>query len=559
MSRSYYLRIEPRTTSSDLTAGIAARIYDPLWMLGRQWQLGELLGEDAGSAVNAKLDTEVAMLSMYRATRGGIDTPYDPLTLPLEALVEAGPVRQSKRWTLQLRIDTGREFLHALGDAKLDTYASELLDAYGFEAASAEERAADPAAARLLDVALGRIPDGRKLYREIGGALESGARLPAPIATARDADDLRKAAQAWLAWCKETVFESGTASAWCDDTLDYEFSVATSGNADAMRLDASEQRGGGLDWHSFDARPQPQPMDFKTLPTIDGLPTGVRFRGMPNARWWEFEDASVDFGSVDAGASDVARLALMEFALVYANDFFAIPLRLDVGSLCRITSLVVTDTFGMNQRIAAAAHGAQRQGDARWSMFTLSERDPAQRNGAGVADIFFLPPVAQQVLADRPVEEVLLLRDEMANLAWAVERRYEGARGVAQERHEEAQRNRAQPPPPAVDAQLRYSLGTEVPPYWFPLVPVNMAGALRLEPQRMANQPASVEPRGSFVRINGTPVFDAAVPREGRRLLRDYAQTRWSNGASLLWSRRRSGIGRGEGSSGLRFDVADRG
>jgi hypothetical protein len=559
MSRSYYLRVEPRTTASDLTAGIAARIYDPLWMLGRQWQLGELLGEDAGSAVNARLDAETALLSTYRPARDALDTSYDPGALPLDVLVEAGPVRNCKGWTLQLRIDTGREFLRALSDAGLDDYAAAFLDGYGFEAADAEQRAADPGAARLLEVALGRIPDGRELYRQIGGALDVGAALPEPpVATTADVDILREAARAWFAWCSETVFESGPASAWCDDTLDYEFSVATSVAGDATRLDAREQRGGGLDWHSFDARPQLRPADFRALPPIDGLPTGVRFRGMPNARWWEFEDASVDFGSVDAGASDVARLALMEFALVYANDFFAIPLRLDVGALCRITSLIVTDTFGMNQRIAAAAHGAGRQGDVRWSMFTLSERDPAARTAAGVADLFFLPPTAQQVLADRPVEEVLLLRDEMANLAWAVERRYEGARGVAQERHEEAQRNRVPVPPPDTGAQLRYLLGTEVPPYWFPLVPVNVSGALCLAPQRMTNQPASVMPRGTFVRVGGTPVIDCAVPREGRQLLRDFALTRWSNGTSLLWSRRRSGVGRGEGTSGLRFDVASR-
>ena len=34
--------------------------------------------------------------------------------------------------------------------------------------------------------------------------------------------------------------------------------------------------------------------------------------------------------SIDAGPSDVARMALLEFALVYGNDFFAMPLRLPV-------------------------------------------------------------------------------------------------------------------------------------------------------------------------------------------------------------------------------------
>ena len=36
---------------------------------------------------------------------------------------------------------------------------------------------------------------------------------------------------------------------------------------------------------------------------------------MPAARFWEFEDAQVDFGSVDAGPTDLARMLLVEFAL----------------------------------------------------------------------------------------------------------------------------------------------------------------------------------------------------------------------------------------------------
>ena len=76
---------------------------------------------------------------------------------------------------------------------------------------------------------------------------------------------------------------------------------------------------------------------------------------MPNARWWEFEDETMDLGAADAGPSDVARLALLEFGLVYGNDFFAIPLQLPIGTLTRITSLVVTDTFGMRLEIEPAA------------------------------------------------------------------------------------------------------------------------------------------------------------------------------------------------------------
>jgi len=52
---------------------------------------------------------------------------------------------------------------------------------------------------------------------------------------------------------------------------------------------------------------------------------------MPAARFWEFEDAQVYFGAIDAGPTDILRLLLVEFALSYGNDWFVIPVELDVS------------------------------------------------------------------------------------------------------------------------------------------------------------------------------------------------------------------------------------
>jgi hypothetical protein len=564
MSTNYFLRTEPRTTDSSLSEGIAARVYDPLWMLGRQWQVGELIGEDAGSPVNAALATQTATIGTYRPSAAAADTPYDPSALPLEAVVEAAPVRTAANWTLRLRMDTGRELLRVIEEAGFGRYVAGFVQAYPFAAAAAATRAADPSAARLLDLAVGRFPDGQPIYDDVVTARRDGTPLPLPPGVdPGDVGPLESAVGAWFDAAATTLLEPGPAGpAWNPDTLDYSFSVATSTDPHALRLDAPDHRGGALDWHAFDVRPETAPADFGPPSTLAGLPTGVRFRGMPNPRWWEFEDASVDFGSVDAGPSDGARLAMLEFGLVYGNDFFAIPLRLAVGSLCRVSSLVVADTFGMQLAIGPAAHGGGRQGDARWSMFTLSERAAPPSGGGpvtgtGVGDVFFLPPVAGQVIADRPVEEVVLLRDEMADMAWAVERKFEGARGIAEDRIEATMRNRAPAPPPTVNAELHYLLGTTVPTYWFPLVPERLAGDVRLALETMVGAPADARPRNTFIALGGDPIPDAAVPREGRRLLRDYVFGRWSNGLPIVWSRRRSLVGRGEGSSGLRFDVAE--
>ena len=47
------------------------------------------------------------------------------------------------------------------------------------------------------------------------------------------------------------------------------------------------------------------------------------------------------------------------------------------------------------------------------------------------------------------------------------------------------------------------------------------------------------------------------VPREGARVTRAYQLARWFDGGTYLWLGRRKTVGRGEGSSGLRFDVID--
>jgi hypothetical protein len=54
-------------------------------------------------------------------------------------------------------------------------------------------------------------------------------------------------------------------------------------------------------------------------------------------------------------------------------------------------------------------------------------------------------------------------------------------------------------------------------------------------------------------------LYEEEVPREGIRVTRKYECTRWFDGSTHLWIGRRKQIGRGEGSSGLRFDFVGNG
>ena len=113
------------------------------------------------------------------------------------------------------------------------------------------------------------------------------------------------------------------------------------------------------------------------------FPTGVHFPGMPASRYWEFEDARIDFGAVAAGAQQLAYLLLVEFGLVSGDDWFIVPVDIPVGTITRTRWLVVTDTFGL-RTLVPSAREADTPIDGTplpWDMFRLS---PDPRPVAGV-------------------------------------------------------------------------------------------------------------------------------------------------------------------------------
>jgi hypothetical protein len=65
-----FTRLEPQSVSGDPSPGLEARIHDPLWLLGRQWQLGEFHGEDVG--------TPIAVHVLSASSRLGAWQPGDP-------------------------------------------------------------------------------------------------------------------------------------------------------------------------------------------------------------------------------------------------------------------------------------------------------------------------------------------------------------------------------------------------------------------------------------------------------------------------------------------------
>jgi hypothetical protein len=166
---------------------------------------------------------------------------------------------------------------------------------------------------------------------------------------------------------------------------------------------------------------------------------------------------------------------------------------------------------------------------------------------------------------------VLFLRDEMANLAWGVERLTESPSERALNRFEAylEQKGRSEPekavPSSSASEPLRYRLSREIPDYWVPLMPVRKGQGLRLKRGRVLKadgSPEVIRARGRILESDPTralELYEEEVPREGVRVTRGYQYTRWFDGSTHLWIGRRKQVGSGEGSSGLRFDIVARG
>jgi hypothetical protein len=573
-----WTRLEPQVTDADLGATSNARLFDPLWQLTRQWQLGEFQGEDAGSPVQARVRASAAALSRCHLGPLSADVagqPYDPGRVPLEALVERRPMRATDEHDprlLTLAVDAGLQFLRMLElDPAGRAYRPAFLATYTMVAPPAGALAdADDAGVAFVQTMAGRAPDARRLAAAFRGLAPDGALDPALGVAPADAAVVRRLAAAWLAWYDGLFTEpAGPADdAWTPDRLEYAVSVAARLSAapeDALTFTATEFGGGRLDWASFDLDGEfgveVGGEDRVTALRGSTVPAPVTVRGAPAARFWELEDAVVAYGLVPAGPTDLAHLLMIEYASSYGNDWYLVPLELPVGSVTRMGSLVVTDTFGVRSLLRPIGDPALPA--PFFSMWQpAARRHPGDPAGAPVPNLFLLPPTIGRGVDGAPVEDVLFLRDEMANLAWAVERSVEGATGTPVNLADGAPAADDPAPPAEPGPAPRYLLATPVPGNWVPLLPVQLDDHGRVVTR--LKRGAVLQPDGTnrvrqgrsqvLAALAGSALYDEEVPREGAHLTRRRRMARWVDGSTWAWTAFRNEVGRGEGSAGLRFD-----
>ena len=599
-------RLETQPTSVGFQAGLAAPLADPLWLLARQWQFNEFEGEDAGTPLRLAFEVNGTKVDALRAGRDA-QAPWQPLAeggVPIETRVEAEPA-----WITHPRL-RGEAGQHALRMATAPVRAA-LLAAYPLQLPPPADPDADRAGQRGSSLLHRRTIDAIALAADLRPLLDAAGALtalPAALALAgADADAAKAMLAGWLRWLDALLYEGdGASSSWQRNRMEYAFSL----RAGDTELDADEYTDGHVDWDDFVARAAEPAVERveQSFAVASRHPAPVRYPGMPAERFWEFEDGDVNFAGAEAGVTDLLRLSVTEFALTFGNDWFLVPVRLPVGWLHRVTRFVITDSFG----ISASANPIANAAGSEWTMYSMTAEQ------GRIEHTLFLPDSLDGVQEGAVLEQTTLARDEMANLAWAIERTVQGVSGEPLDRtleaHALAFQQRIDFDAGGNTPQLVYRLQTPVPANWIPLLPVRdavlnpddplairlaRAGMKRFYPQaavefigtndpeyaaflaRLDAQPQFIDrqlldqallaytfhPRGWMLRTDPRvqmppgdtlAIEEEEVPRIGATLKRKFQYARSSDGRAWLWLGRSKTAGRGEARSALRYDVAVR-
>ena len=516
--------LRPTSTArgdADQLVALSAPVRDPLWMLARQWLTGAFVAEDGGTPVHVSLAFATAPLCLDGA----------PLASAVEPVIEA----ESPALDGAARIRLGAELIRRLRDeGDHAPLVSDLAAAFPLAGAPFH----------------GRVPDGGALLQALSGHAADTQDLPSLPGV--DPTLLDAAAAAVRSWCVWAAGQAGSGriapDAWDPQRLEYRFDLTSAPAGGALTLHATGYDGTGADWHAFDRDPMPTaPASADAMP-VEVRPVPVTYAGMPRPRFWELEDGQVNLDALRDG-TDAAHAVLATFAHQYANDWFVVPLELEAGA-CLITRLDVVDTFGAATTIPSVA--TLDGGTGPWRLWEISGAGGDLLDAA--TGVRVLPPVAPPPLEGPVLEQIVIVRDELANLAWLIELITTGDDGKAVDRYRRwlALRRPAQA---RADGMPTYRLGTEIPDFWYPLIASDQ-GLLALAtvpPEATGVGDDGV--RGQIVvHAAGMTIADEEASREGTGIIRRDRLSLTPQGL-VVWRARIKGPGKGESSSGLRFDV----
>lgn len=583
-------RLEGRPRTENFNRALKAEIRDPLWMLSKQWQMGEFKGEDAGSVVMAKVHMKKTALTKYQSHED-VTTPFDN-DIPLEVKVEHQEIPfqiGNQEISLDLRLLMGRHWLKMLKSQGL-SLKNEYLSQYGIDNPDPTNESDVQICAHIevwqqFAAVANKCMDGYKFYHDLKFVTD---KVPPPAGKETELETLRNR---FIDWFEQLYYQPKQEKnfSWKPSYLEHQFACSAPQQGKEKVLIADEYYHGHLDWYNLDIHDKKNTLpevsgnkgsqDVEDTYTLSFFPSSVTFGGMPHKRWWTLEDWKTNLGNINPNTTDLNQLMLLDFALNYANDWLLFPFTMPVGSIANVEGVMVTNVFGENIWIEAAGKGLDEEWN-RWSIFHLNTR--GDENVPADLSLLLLP-ASPKVLSGRPLEEVYLLRDEMANMVWGIESKVPLATGKSKagrlagielrEKYQQLITPVSSVPLTENEAKIKYQIVNTVPEQWIPFIPVHKGEDKRqIQLQRAAmprilegaskeKPPKKVEPRTSILREgldqaekSSYYIHEEEVPRSGIKVNKCFQRTRWKNGKVFTWIGIRKQVGRGEGHSGLAFD-----
>lgn len=568
-------RLEPRPRQDSLGANLAAQVRDPAWFLARQWQSGELTGADAGSPAFVSVTTVNG--KMNGITSGTSSQTYDPKTAPLEPRGFSEPFSASD---LSLQAEVGQLFRDLIdaqfgaGSEPAGRITGQFLTLFHVASAPSTDTfdPLDGPTRRFAAICGDREIDGVAIFL-LGGV------VPAGIGQNQGERDQIAAVLSQLgAWVQDVWGQIGSTDplGWVPKTLTYDVKVsAAAPSGGTATLPVTLDPLGDAQWSSFDVASVSATASSADTKNVVAVPVRVRFPGMPALRFWDFESSEVAFPSVHPELRDITKLLTLDFMLVHGQDWFAIPLAQDVGTLSKISSFTVTDVFGRATAINRADTGNTAPSLTRWTAFT-NTIPPTGTTPGNLGDFYLATPsAASGVQGARVLEQVRFARDEMANMAFGIElltpnKIGQARRGAERDAAVDAVFPVTPPDSDDITSPLRYLVESKLPVHYVPLVGVPDATppAIILEKAAHVRGTASgtstnFQLVGAISKIlNPTPqppayqIVEEEILRAGTTVERVVYRARWIDGSTHLWIARRRRLGGGEVASGLAFDSA---
>ena len=327
-----WIRLEPLDQSSDLEASLTAPIADPLWLLHRQWQIGELDAQRRRLAHRRHGPYEQAPLS--RLSPGPIRRRQARLSL---TTTREGC--RSSRWSRPRRV-RGLPDQHRRLAAETGLHLLRLCAPRGF--GSSRRGVPDPLPGAPAAIAARRRPtrsgaeaaillDGRGARRRpaCGASCAPHRRRarwptdePAGVVPTGDRPDVSsRSPSTWLAWYEELVVEPAattpptvTPPGWHAAPVRVPVRQRSPRRRPAGSLSApTSYDDGHLDWPDLSVatgRPG-APRGHAARRRVDvSIPVPLAYAGMPAHRHWEIEDSRVNFAGIEAGSTDLVRMLL---------------------------------------------------------------------------------------------------------------------------------------------------------------------------------------------------------------------------------------------------------